>query len=81
MGTIRRQPCLLVAKICLYSFQLGGVVMPNDGKCHMSKGDYIASSTMDYPSLSFLREQMLEAEIVPIFATTGNLELFMVSYC
>ncbi|XP_065056412.1 integrin beta-1-like [Rhopilema esculentum] len=56
---------------------LGGVAMPNDGKCHMSKGDYIASSTMDYPSLSFLREQMLEAEIVPIFATTGNLELFM----
>lgn len=41
--------------------------------------DYAASTKLDYPSLSYLRERMLEAEIVPIFATTGNLELYTVS--
>jgi len=55
---------------------LGGVVLPNDGKCRMMNGNYAASTKYDYPSLSFLRERMLEAEIVPIFATTGNLELY-----
>ncbi len=66
----------LVYLICQ---QLGGVVKPNDGGCHLSKsGEYTASTTMDYPSLSLLREKMLEAEIVPIFATTGNLDLYKV---
>eukprot|EP00794_Sanderia_malayensis_P011259 gene11259-12439_t len=56
---------------------LGGVVSPNDGQCHLSQsGNYIKSNQMDYPSLSFLREKMLGAEIVPIFATTGNLKLY-----
>ena len=44
----------------------------------MTNGNYAASTKYDYPSLSFLRERMLEAEIVPIFATTGNLELYTV---
>ena len=60
-------------------FQLGGVALPNDGKCHMTDGLYTFSSKMDYPSLSFLRDRMVEAEIVPIFATTGNLDLYKVS--
>ena len=60
--------------------QLGGVVLPNDGKCHMMDGHYAAATKFDYPSLSYLRERMLEAEIVPIFATTGNLELYTVCF-
>ena len=52
---------------------------PNDGKCHLTNGSYDASTRYDYPSLSFLRSKMSQAEILPIFATTGNNELYKVS--
>lgn len=35
------------------AFQLGGIVKPNDGACHLDKnGMYTYSSLQDYPSIS-----------------------------
>lgn len=45
----------------------------------MVDNHYAAASKIDYPSLSYLRQRMMDAEIVPIFATTGNLELYSAS--
>lgn len=34
-------------------FQLGGIVKPNDGRCHLDEeGVYTHSSLQDYPSIS-----------------------------
>lgn len=55
---------------------LGGLVIPNDGKCHLKNNDYTAWDRFDYPSLSQIRSIMVENQIVPIFAVTGNLELY-----
>ncbi|EDO35236.1 predicted protein, partial [Nematostella vectensis] len=52
---------------------LGGIVTPNDGKCHLSaEGEYEASTLQDYPSLGQLREILIENQVVPIFAITQN---------
>ncbi|XP_065644709.1 integrin beta-1 isoform X3 [Hydra vulgaris] len=55
---------------------LGGFVLPSDGKCHLENNDYIGWNKFDYPSLSQIRALMAENEIVPIFATTGNTDLY-----
>lgn len=56
---------------------LGGVVIPNDGKCHLvNDTTYDAWDKFDYPSLSQIRSVMIENQIVPIFATTGNDKLY-----
>lgn len=55
---------------------LGGIVKPNDGKCHMSNNKYTAWDQFDYPSLSQVRAYLLENDIIPIFATTGNEKLY-----
>lgn len=37
----------------LQNFQLGGIVKPNDGECHLNnKGEYTHSTLQDYPSVS-----------------------------
>ncbi|XP_031572666.1 integrin beta-1-like [Actinia tenebrosa] len=51
---------------------LGGVVVPNDGNCHITNGQYDASTTQDYPSLGLVREKLLENQVVPIFAITKS---------
>jgi len=34
-------------------FQLGGIIKPNDGNCHLDDGgSYTHSSLQDYPSIS-----------------------------
>lgn len=55
---------------------LGGFPKPNDGKCHMTSNVYNAWNKYDYPSLSLVREMLLSNDMVPIFATTGNEELY-----
>ena len=55
---------------------LGGFPKPNDGKCHMTSNVYNAWDKYDYPSLSQVREMLLDNDMVPIFATTGNADLY-----
>eukprot|EP00795_Rhopilema_esculentum_P014150 gene14150-5151_t len=58
---------------CAGDGKLGGVILPNDGQCHLdSNGFYTKSTTMDYPSVGQLRSKMKENKIVPILAVTKN---------
>ena len=53
--------------------QLGGVIAPNDGHCHMSvNGDYTHSSILDYPSISQINLKVKENAINVIFAVTSS---------
>ncbi|EDO45831.1 predicted protein, partial [Nematostella vectensis] len=53
--------------------KLGGIVTPNDGQCHLSNsGVYTKSDELDYPSIAQLHEKLLQKQIQPIFAVTGN---------
>ena len=60
--------------------QLGGFVYPNDGQCYMDEktGSYIGWNKFDYPSLSQIRKMMIDNQIVPIFASSKNVELYKV---
>ncbi|XP_039596750.1 integrin beta-3a [Polypterus senegalus] len=52
--------------------RLAGIVQPNDGKCHIGlDNNYLASTTLDYPSLALLTEKMSENNINLIFAVTS----------
>uniref|UniRef100_T1JNB0 Integrin beta n=1 Tax=Strigamia maritima TaxID=126957 RepID=T1JNB0_STRMM len=49
--------------------KLGGIVIPNDGKCHLdSDGYYTKSTTQDYPSLSQINRAAKENKVIIIFA-------------
>ncbi|PFX28360.1 Integrin beta-1 [Stylophora pistillata] len=52
--------------------KLGGVVIPNDGLCHLDGQEYTASLTMDYPSPGLVRDLLLESQVVPIFAVASK---------
>uniref|UniRef100_A0A0N5AQW1 Integrin beta n=1 Tax=Syphacia muris TaxID=451379 RepID=A0A0N5AQW1_9BILA len=58
--------------------RLAGVVMPNDGKCHLDKdGYYTKSSEQDYPSIALLHQKILERKANLIFAvTSANQKLY-----
>lgn len=52
--------------------KLGGIVTPNDGKCHLnSNREYDKSNEQDYPSLAQLHEKLRDSNILPIFAVTN----------
>jgi len=55
---------------------LGGVVRPNNGVCQLVNNNYTAWNKYDYPSLSQIRAIVVENQITPIFAITGNIELY-----
>ncbi|XP_078727030.1 integrin beta-1-like isoform X1 [Lampetra fluviatilis] len=51
--------------------KLGGIVLPNDGRCHLDgKGMYTQSDFYDYPSVAQLVQKLGENSIQPIFAVT-----------
>jgi hypothetical protein len=51
--------------------QLGGIIEPNDGKCHLDKdGTYTLSTLQDYPSVLQLDNKVRENDIFIIFAVT-----------
>ncbi|XP_064614126.1 integrin beta-1-like [Liolophura sinensis] len=51
--------------------KLGGIVKPNDGKCHLdSDGYYTESTNQDYPSISQLAAKISEENVNVIFAVT-----------
>lgn len=53
--------------------KLGGVVDPNDGKCHLDQnGMYTMSSEQDYPSISQINQKAQEHHVNIIFASTAN---------
>lgn len=52
--------------------KLGGIVKPNDGICHLHKGEYNESIYQDYPSLSQLRQKVTEKKVNIIFAVTSS---------
>ncbi|ETE73271.1 Integrin beta-3, partial [Ophiophagus hannah] len=54
--------------------RLAGIVIPNDGKCHMNSNNYYeASTTLDYPSLGLLTDKLSQKNINLIFAVTQNI--------
>ncbi|XP_069769942.1 integrin beta-8 isoform X7 [Narcine bancroftii] len=52
--------------------RLGGIVLPNDGKCHLEDNLYTHSTIMEHPSLGLLVEKLLENSIHVIFAIQGS---------
>ncbi|XP_077347216.1 integrin beta-1-A isoform X2 [Lithobates pipiens] len=50
--------------------KLGGIVLPNDGKCHMQNNMYTMSHYYDYPSIAHLVQKLSENNIQTIFAVT-----------
>ncbi|KAI1307715.1 Integrin beta-PS [Halotydeus destructor] len=53
--------------------KLGGIVKPNDGKCHLDgTGEYTESTTQDYPSISQINRKATEYHVNLIFAVTAG---------
>nr|CAD7426152.1 unnamed protein product [Timema monikensis] len=53
--------------------KLGGIVKPNDGKCHLDlSGNYTHSTLQDYPSISQINQKVKENAINVIFAVTAG---------
>lgn len=53
--------------------QLGGIVKPNDGECHLDQhGTYTESTTQDYPSISQVNQKVQEHHVNIIFAVTES---------
>lgn len=53
--------------------KLGGIIQPNDGRCHLdSKGEYTHSTIQDYPSISQINLKVKEHAINIIFAVTNE---------
>ncbi len=65
--------------------QIGGVVLPNDGRCRMNGTtaplDYNDWITLDYPSVGQIAQALRDNEIIPIFAAQASpLSLYKVIY-
>ncbi|UYV76265.1 ITGB1 [Cordylochernes scorpioides] len=57
----------------LWMVQLGGIVKPNDGLCHLdNQGYYTESIHQDYPSISQLNHKIQEKKVNIIFAVTAS---------
>ncbi|XP_063308689.1 integrin beta-1 isoform X2 [Pelobates fuscus] len=54
--------------------KLGGIVLPNDGKCHMLDNMYTMSHYYDYPSIAHLVQKLSENNIQTIFAVTEEFQ-------
>ncbi|XP_030631799.1 integrin beta-1-like [Chanos chanos] len=54
--------------------KLGGIVRPNDGKCHLENNAYTMSSYFDYPTISHLADKLSENNIQTIFAVTEEVQ-------
>ncbi|XP_041102893.1 integrin beta-1-like isoform X2 [Polyodon spathula] len=54
--------------------KLGGIVLPNDGKCHLENGMYTMSHYYDYPSIAHLVQKLSDNNIQTIFAVTEEFQ-------
>ncbi|GAA6227175.1 integrin beta-1-like [Lates japonicus] len=50
--------------------KLGGIVLPNDGKCHLHENVYTQANFQDYPSVTHIAEILRQKNIQIIFAVT-----------
>ncbi|XP_056336088.1 integrin beta-1b.1 [Danio aesculapii] len=53
--------------------KLGGIVRPNDGKCHLDNNMYTMSNYFDYPTISQLVDTLSGNNIQTIFAVTEQI--------
>ncbi|KAL5246651.1 hypothetical protein ACHWQZ_G018759 [Mnemiopsis leidyi] len=52
---------------------LAGIIRPNRAQCGMGEGnEYVESLNEDYPSIGQLNKVLIEQQIIPIFAVTGE---------
>ena len=54
--------------------KLGGIVLPNDGQCHLENDVYTMSHYYDYPSIAHLVQKLSENNIQMIFAVTEEFQ-------
>uniref|UniRef100_UPI00358E5D80 integrin beta-1-like n=1 Tax=Myxine glutinosa TaxID=7769 RepID=UPI00358E5D80 len=55
--------------------KLGGIVVPNDGRCHLNSGGvYTRSHLYDYPSVGQLAQQLGDRNIQSIFAVSHEFQ-------
>ncbi|XP_028987123.1 integrin beta-1-like isoform X2 [Betta splendens] len=54
--------------------KLGGIVLPNDGQCHLENNIYTMSHYYDYPSIAHLVQKLSDHNIQTIFAVTGEFQ-------
>ncbi|XP_030054948.1 integrin beta-1 isoform X1 [Microcaecilia unicolor] len=54
--------------------KLGGIVLPNDGRCHLVNNMYTMSHYYDYPSIAHLVQKLSENNIQTIFAVTEEFQ-------
>lgn len=52
--------------------KLGGIITPNDGRCHMAGKTYTHSTVQDYPSLALINRKVKENAINIIFTVTKD---------
>ncbi|KAM3849549.1 integrin beta-1-like [Diretmus argenteus] len=57
---------------CAGDGKLGGIVLPNDGKCHLQNNAYTKGNTQDYPSVAHVAEKLRQRNIQIIFAVTED---------
>lgn len=51
--------------------KLGGIIIPNDGKCHLKDNKYLEGKQQDYPSVGQIAQKIQENQITVIFAVSG----------
>lgn len=51
---------------------MGGIVLPNDGECHMDSGEDTKEYIQDYPSLQHLAQKLQKNKFTVIFAIAGK---------
>ncbi|XP_026565768.1 integrin beta-1 [Pseudonaja textilis] len=54
--------------------KLGGIVLPNDGQCHLENNMYTMSHYYDYPSIAHLVQKLSDNNIQIIFAVTEEFQ-------
>ncbi|XP_060901424.1 integrin beta-1-like isoform X1 [Labrus mixtus] len=54
--------------------KLGGIVLPNDGRCHLENNIYTMSHYYDYPSIAHLVQKLSDHNIQTIFAVTEEFQ-------
>ncbi|XP_023696185.1 integrin beta-1 isoform X1 [Paramormyrops kingsleyae] len=54
--------------------KLGGIVLPNDGRCHLENDMYTMSHYYDYPSIAHLVQKLSDNNIQTIFAVTEEFQ-------
>ncbi|XP_056155218.1 integrin beta-1-like [Lampris incognitus] len=54
--------------------KLGGIVLPNDGNCHLHDNVYTGGNAQDYPSVAHVAEKLKQKNIQIIFAVTEDVK-------